>query len=84
MLCHPKTKGFITHGGTNGTYEAIYHETPLVDIPVFADQPHNLAWQTTAHQASLSFTISQSLLKFMSIESVMLPHHLILFCLLLL
>ena len=36
------------------------------------------------HQASLSITISQSLLKFMSIESVMLPHHLILCCLLLL
>ena len=33
---------------------------------------------TAAHQASLSFTISQSLLKFMSIESVMLSNHLIL------
>ena len=31
-----------------------------------------------AHQASLSFTVSQSLLKFMSIESVMPPNHLIL------
>ena len=31
-----------------------------------------------AHQASLSFTISQSLLKRMSIESVMLSNHLIL------
>ena len=30
-----------------------------------------------AHQASLSFTISQSLLKLMSIESVMLSNHLI-------
>ena len=29
------------------------------------------------HQASLSFTISQSLLKLMSIESVMLSNHLI-------
>ena len=38
----------------------------------------------TAHQASLSFTISQSLLKFMSIESVMLSNHLILCCHLLL
>ena len=37
-----------------------------------------------AHQASLSFTISQSLLKFMSIELVMLSHHLILCCPLLL
>ena len=32
---------------------------------------------TAAHQASLSFTVSQSLLKFMSIESVMLSNHLI-------
>ena len=31
---------------------------------------------TSAHQASLSFTISQSLLKLMSIESVMPPNHL--------
>ena len=37
-----------------------------------------------AHQASLSLTISLSLLKFMSIESVMLPNHLILCCSLLL
>ena len=36
------------------------------------------------HQASQSFTISQSLLKFMSIESVMLSNHLILCRLLLL
>ena len=32
---------------------------------------------TAAHQAFLSFTISRSLLKFMSIESVMLCNHLI-------
>ena len=34
---------------------------------------------TAGHQDSLSFTISKSLLKLMSIESVMLPNHLI-FC----
>ena len=34
--------------------------------------------QTAAFQAPLSFTISQTLLKFMSIESVMLSNHLIL------
>ena len=33
---------------------------------------------TAAHQASLSFAISQSLLRFMSIEPVMLSNHLIL------
>ena len=37
-----------------------------------------------AHQASLSFTIFWSLLKLTSIESVMPPSHLILYCLLLL
>ena len=39
---------------------------------------------TAAHHTSLSFTISQSLLKFMSIELVMLSNHLILYCPLLL
>ena len=34
--------------------------------------------QTTAHQATLSLTISQSLLKFVSIKSVMPSNHLIL------
>ena len=33
---------------------------------------------TAAHQAFLSFTISQSLLKLMSIELVMLSNHLVL------
>ena len=37
-----------------------------------------------AHQASLSFTISWSLLKLMSIEPVMLSNHLFLYCSLLL
>ena len=41
------------------------------------------AW-TAAGQASLSFTVSQSLLKFMSIETVMPSNHLILCCPLLL
>ena len=39
---------------------------------------------TTAYQAFLSFTIPQSLLKLMSIESMMPPNHLILCCPLLL
>ena len=39
---------------------------------------------TAAYQAPLSSTISQTLLKFLSIESVMLSNHLILYCPLLL
>ncbi|XP_048220640.1 UDP-glucuronosyltransferase 2B31-like [Perognathus longimembris pacificus] len=42
LLGHPKTKAFITHGGTNGVYEAIYHGVPMVGIPLFADQPDNI------------------------------------------
>uniref|UniRef100_A0A8B9PNY5 UDP-glycosyltransferases domain-containing protein n=1 Tax=Apteryx owenii TaxID=8824 RepID=A0A8B9PNY5_APTOW len=43
LLGHPLTKAFITHGGTNGIYEAIYHGVPLVGIPMFADQHDNIA-----------------------------------------
>ncbi|KAM7167595.1 UDP-glucuronosyltransferase 2A2-like isoform 2-T2 [Macrochelys suwanniensis] len=43
LLGHPKTKAFITHGGTNGIYEAIYHGIPMVGMPMFADQPDNIA-----------------------------------------
>ncbi|XP_067295653.1 UDP-glucuronosyltransferase 2C1-like isoform X1 [Pseudorasbora parva] len=43
LLGHPKTRAFITHGGTNGIYEAIYHAVPMVGIPLFGDQPDNLA-----------------------------------------
>ncbi|XP_074085416.1 UDP-glucuronosyltransferase 2B17-like isoform X5 [Macrotis lagotis] len=43
LLGHPKTKAFITHGGTNGIYEAIYHGIPMIGVPMFADQPDNIA-----------------------------------------
>nr|CAI9707298.1 unnamed protein product [Rangifer tarandus platyrhynchus] len=43
LLGHPKTKAFITHGGSNGVYEAIYHGIPMVGTPLFADQDDNIA-----------------------------------------
>ncbi|TMS04122.1 UDP-glucuronosyltransferase 2A2 [Larimichthys crocea] len=42
LLGHPKTRAFITHGGANGIYEAIYHGVPMVGIPLFAEQPDNM------------------------------------------
>uniref|UniRef100_A0A672HEP3 UDP-glucuronosyltransferase 2A2-like n=1 Tax=Salarias fasciatus TaxID=181472 RepID=A0A672HEP3_SALFA len=29
LLGHPKTRAFVTHGGSNGIYEAIYHGVPM-------------------------------------------------------
>ncbi|XP_032314833.1 UDP-glucuronosyltransferase 2B31 isoform X1 [Camelus ferus] len=52
LLGHPKTKAFITHGGTNGIYEAIYHGIPMVGIPLFADQPDNIAHMTAKGAAA--------------------------------
>ena len=53
-----------------------YRDQLLLESPsVMSDSM--IPW-TAAHQSSLSFTISQSLLKFMPIESVMPSNHLIL------
>ncbi|XP_057583018.1 UDP-glucuronosyltransferase 2C1-like [Hippopotamus amphibius kiboko] len=43
ILGHPKTRAFITHCGTNGIYEAIYHGVPMVGVPMFGDQHDNVA-----------------------------------------
>ncbi|XP_010850427.1 PREDICTED: UDP-glucuronosyltransferase 2C1-like [Bison bison bison] len=43
LLGHPQTRAFITHCGTNGVYEAIYHGVPMVGIPLFGDQYGNVA-----------------------------------------
>ena len=59
-------------------YTAFVADLSLSHVQLFATP-----W-TAAPQASVSFTISQSLLKLMSIESVMPSNHLILCCPLLL
>lgn len=43
LLGHPKMRVFVTHGGTNGVQEAIYHGVPVVGLPLFFDQPDNLS-----------------------------------------
>ncbi|KAK7934339.1 hypothetical protein WMY93_005235 [Mugilogobius chulae] len=61
LLGHPKTKAFITHGGTNGIYEAIYHGVPMVGLPMFADQPENMIHMTEKGAAvSLEFKLITS------------------------
>ncbi|XP_068166289.1 UDP-glucuronosyltransferase 2A1-like [Antennarius striatus] len=53
LLGHPKTKAFITHGGANGIYEAIYHGVPMVGIPLFADQPENMIYMKARGAATI-------------------------------
>ena len=56
----------------------------LSSVQLLSHVRHFVTPWTIAHQASLSITNSQSLLKLMSIESVMPSNHLILYCPLLL
>ncbi|XP_069790298.1 UDP-glucuronosyltransferase 1A1-like [Narcine bancroftii] len=42
LLAHPKTRAFLTHGGTHGIYEAICGAVPMVMMPLFGDQAENV------------------------------------------
>lgn len=42
LLGHPKTRMFVSHGGTNGIYEAIYHGVPVLALPLLFDQFDNV------------------------------------------
>nr|XP_053635837.1 UDP-glycosyltransferase UGT5-like isoform X3 [Cherax quadricarinatus] len=41
ILAHDNVKVFITHCGLLSLQESIYHATPLLALPIFADQPRN-------------------------------------------
>lgn len=43
ILAHPNIKLFITHGGMGSVVESQYHGVPMVGIPLFGDQPSNMA-----------------------------------------
>lgn len=42
-LAHPNCVLFITHGGLLSQQEAIYFGVPTLGIPIFGDQPMNIA-----------------------------------------
>ncbi|KAG0700404.1 UDP-glucuronosyltransferase 2B19 [Chionoecetes opilio] len=41
VLAHDSVKVFISHGGLLSLQESIFHATPLLVLPIFADQPKN-------------------------------------------
>ena len=42
ILGHPKVCLFITHGGNNGQFEALYHGVPMLVMPFYSDQFYNV------------------------------------------
>jgi UDP:flavonoid glycosyltransferase YjiC (YdhE family) len=43
ILGHPNVRAFISHGGFLSTVEAVYYGVPIIGIPIFGDQKHNIA-----------------------------------------
>jgi len=38
VLAHPNVRAFVSHCGPNSAYESLAAQTPIVGIPMFADQ----------------------------------------------
>lgn len=65
-LGHSKTKAFLTHGGINGIYEAIYHGVPMVGVSIVGDQHDNIAHMKTkgaAMEVNMNTMTSADLLR---------------------
>ncbi|XP_046616572.1 UDP-glucosyltransferase 2-like [Neodiprion virginianus] len=43
VLCHKNARVFFTHGGLMSTQEAIHCGVPMIGVPLFSDQPLNVA-----------------------------------------
>lgn len=43
LLCHPKVKAFLAHGGLLGTTEAVHCGVPMLVTPFYGDQFLNAA-----------------------------------------
>ncbi|XP_051647010.1 UDP-glucuronosyltransferase 1A1-like isoform X21 [Manacus candei] len=56
LLAHPKTRAFITHGGSHGIYEGICNAVPMVLMPLFGDQMDN-AKRVESRGAGLTLNI---------------------------
>lgn len=41
LLAHLNTKVFVTHCGSSGQYQALYHAVPMVGLPISFDQLYN-------------------------------------------
>jgi glucuronosyltransferase len=48
LIAHSKCRLFITHCGSSGLHEALYHGIPMIGFPFFAEQPHN-CFEIKAH-----------------------------------
>uniref|UniRef100_A0A1B6L360 UDP-glucuronosyltransferase n=2 Tax=Graphocephala atropunctata TaxID=36148 RepID=A0A1B6L360_9HEMI len=42
ILAHPNCRLFVTHGGLHSLLESLHYGVPLVGLPIFGDQVHNL------------------------------------------
>ena len=56
LLGHPNTVLFITHCGSNGQYESLYHGVPMLGFPLFGDQHHN-AFRMVDHDYGIDMNI---------------------------
>uniref|UniRef100_A0A2M3Z1Z1 UDP-glucuronosyltransferase n=1 Tax=Anopheles braziliensis TaxID=58242 RepID=A0A2M3Z1Z1_9DIPT len=77
ILCHPKVRVFMSHGGLLGSSEAAYCGVPVVATPMYGDQYNNAAALThrgmgvvLAYEDITSETVYQALQKMLEPEAM--------------
>lgn len=68
LLASSNIRGFLSHGGNNGLYEAVFHGVPVAIMPIIADQLDNACKFASSGAAIRIKNLDEALISYALIE----------------